>query len=52
MQRMRINVDLPDELHRRLKSAAALEGSSIKDYLIRILEEHLPPPPAKPTKAR
>lgn len=31
--------NVPDELHRRLKSRAALEGVSLSDYLIREIEQ-------------
>jgi len=34
-----IQYELPDELHRRAKSAAALEGVTLKDFLIAALEE-------------
>lgn len=46
----RINVEMPDELHRRVKSAAALAGLSLRDYLIAILEGRLQPPGALNTK--
>jgi antitoxin FitA len=31
--------NVPDSLHRRLKSKAALEGLSLSDYLLREMEE-------------
>ncbi len=34
----KINYDLPDDLHRRAKSAAALQGVSLKQFLIDALE--------------
>ncbi len=34
-----IHYEIPDDLHRRVKAAAALEGLTLKDYLIRVLEE-------------
>jgi predicted HicB family RNase H-like nuclease len=33
----RINYELPEDLHRRAKAAAALEGSSLKDFVISAL---------------
>jgi len=32
---MRTTVDIPDSLYRRLKSAAALRGCSVKDLVLR-----------------
>lgn len=34
-----MNYEVPDDLHRRAKAAAAIEGVSLKDFLIRALEE-------------
>jgi predicted HicB family RNase H-like nuclease len=37
-----INIrDLPDDLHRKAKSEAALEGISLKALIIKALEEYL-----------
>jgi hypothetical protein len=37
-----INIkDFPDDLHRRAKSEAALEGISLKALIIKALEEYL-----------
>lgn len=33
----RINVDLDDELHRRVKAAAALKGVTLKDFVVTTL---------------
>ena len=33
-----INYEIPDELHRRAKSAAALRGMTLKDFLLTALE--------------
>lgn len=35
-----INIAVPDELHRRLKLAAVIEGKTIKDLVTEILGEH------------
>lgn len=34
-----MNYEVPDELHRRAKAAAALQGVSLKDFLIQALED-------------
>jgi predicted HicB family RNase H-like nuclease len=34
-----INYDIPDDLHRRAKAAAALQGISLKAFLEAALEE-------------
>ena len=36
--------NVPDELHRKLKSRAALAGMSISDYLLREIERSLDRP--------
>ena len=33
--------DVPDDLHRRAKARAAMEGVSLKQLIIRLLEEYL-----------
>jgi predicted HicB family RNase H-like nuclease len=33
--------NIPDELHRRAKARAALEGVSLKQLILRLLEEYL-----------
>jgi hypothetical protein len=38
---MRTTMDLPDDLYRRIKAAAALRGIKMKDLLQEILEEGL-----------
>jgi len=34
-----INIEIPDELHREAKIAAAVEGVTLKDYIIAALEK-------------
>lgn len=34
-----MNYEVPDDLHRRAKAAAALQGVSLKEFLIQALEE-------------
>jgi predicted HicB family RNase H-like nuclease len=35
----KIILDLPEDLHRRIKSEASLKGVYLKDYVIHILKE-------------
>jgi hypothetical protein len=37
----RLNVNVPDELHKRLKIRCAEEGLEITEVVLRLLEEHL-----------
>ena len=34
-----INIEVPDEIHKRIKIVSAMEGILIKDFIIRALEE-------------
>ena len=34
----RVHYEIPDDLHRRVKAAAAMEGQTLKDFLIQALE--------------
>ena len=59
----RIHYEIPDDLHRRVKAAAAMRGMTLKDYLVEILsraveadarerdreqlERETPPPPPR-----
>ena len=36
-----INIELPDELHKRLKLLAALESTTFKDLFVRLLDEQI-----------
>lgn len=38
---MRTTIDIPDEVYRRLKAKAALEGTSIRSLLVRAAEAAL-----------
>lgn len=38
---MKTTVTIPDELYRRTKTAAALRGESLKDFVADALESHL-----------
>lgn len=35
----RIHIEVPEDLHRRAKAAAAMQGVTLKDFVIRALEE-------------
>jgi hypothetical protein len=45
---MRTTVDIPDTLYRELKSKAAMEGRSVKDLILRSVEEELRPRSRRP----
>lgn len=45
---MKTTLDIPDELFRRVKATAALEGRSLKDFVSHALETHLAPLPVTP----
>jgi hypothetical protein len=49
---MRTTIDLPDDLFRKTKAAAALRGSSMKDLIVRAVERELNAGPAKPETVR
>ena len=36
-----INIDLPEDLHRRLKIVCAINGVSIKDFIINSMERRI-----------
>ena len=37
-----INIrEVPDDLHRRAKAEAAMEGITLKDFILKALEEYL-----------
>lgn len=38
---VRLNIDLPADLHGRLKAACALDGVTIKEQVIRLIEAYL-----------
>ena len=48
----RIHYEIPDDLHRRAKSAAALQGVTLKDFVVAALELATKASTAKPRKAR
>ncbi len=49
---MRTTLDLPDELFRRVKAKAALQGSSLKEMLMRYMENGLREPHRSTTAGR
>lgn len=48
----RVHYEIPDELHRRAKAAAAIRGVSLKDFIIEALTQAVDrsPDPDPPTK--
>lgn len=48
---MRTTFDLPDELMRHLKARAALEGRSLRDLVLELVERGLKAPPASAAPA-
>ena len=49
---MRTTIDLPDALFRKTKALAALQGSSMKDLIIRAVERETATPQPKPRRGR
>jgi len=41
---MRTTLDIPDEMYRRLKARAALDGTTMKQVLLRIVDKELAAP--------
>lgn len=41
MSTIRLNADIPEELHKKIKIAAATQGVSIKDILVDLINKHL-----------
>lgn len=39
-----IHYEIPDELHRRIKAAAATRGQTLKEFIIRALDAAAPAP--------
>ncbi len=44
---MRTTIDIPDELHRELKAKAALQGTSVRNLVIGLIEAELHQPREK-----
>lgn len=36
-----INIEIPDELHKKLKIQCAIEEKTIKDYIVSVLEDRI-----------
>jgi hypothetical protein len=47
---MRATIELPDPIFRRMKAVAAMQGSTIKDFVRRAVERELAPMLTKPNK--
>ena len=48
---MRTTLDLPDELFRRVKATAAIKGTTLKELLMRYVENGLRQPDSQPGPA-
>jgi hypothetical protein len=44
---MRTTIELPDPIFRRMKAVAALEGTTIKDFVQKAVERELGPKPPR-----
>jgi hypothetical protein len=42
---VRTTVDIPDDLYRRLKAKAALDGTTVKQTIVRLVAQEIPGPP-------
>lgn len=49
---MRTTIDMPDDLFRKTKAVAALRGSSMKDLIVRALEEEISRATARKTRGK
>lgn len=47
---MKTTIDIPDDLYRKAKIAAAESGQTLRDLVLAGLAEHLTPSSAKPSK--
>jgi hypothetical protein len=47
---MRTTLDIPDEVYRRLKVKAAVEGETIREIALRGILKEIDPPTAKPVR--
>lgn len=48
----RIHIEVPDDLHRRAKAAAALQGLTLKDFVIQAVEKAIPKAQRMPPTSR
>lgn len=48
----RIHYEIPDDLHRRIKAAAAMKGQTLKDFLIAALAAAVEAEPPKGARNR
>jgi hypothetical protein len=47
---MRATIELPDPVFRRMKAVAALQGTTIKEFVLRAVERELTPAATRPGK--
>ena len=49
---MRTTIDIPDPIYRRLKAVAALRGSTVKEIVLKLVENELAGPSPKKRRIR
>lgn len=49
---MRTTIDIPDELHRELKAKAALQGTTVRNLVVGLIEAELHEPQEKGRRVR
>jgi|GEM_PF-853178 len=42
-----VNIEIPNELHRQLKLASVLQGTTLKEYIIAAVDKRVPAEPEK-----
>lgn len=47
---MRTTVDIPDEIYRKLKVKAALEGQTVREITLRAIQREIEQPTARPVR--
>ena len=47
---MRTTIDIPDEIYRRLKVKAAIEGQTVREIALRGIQREIEEPAAKPVR--
>lgn len=47
---MRTTIDIPDEIYRRLKVVAAIEGQTVREIALRGIQREIEEPAAKPVR--
>jgi plasmid stability protein len=47
---MRTTIDIPDEVYRKLKVKAAMEGKTVREIVLRGIQREIQPPSEKPMR--